>query len=1004
MEDRDVNHRRSETVVENAVAGSGEDGIRVTAVERGISGAPGNKKSCSYKSFLGCGPPEFFGSDDPAVCVKWIRAVEQAFGSSECGDDQRVRFGTQLLRDTALIWWNIIQSTLSFEVLARLSWAEFKKKLLEEFCNERTMDRIEKEFLSLVKGSLTVREYTRQFMEKLGLVGHAAPTEKDKMKAYLNGLPADMQSMVHNFKASNLREMVEEAQFMEEIFAKSKSEKSVLVPEKRKWESSSVPPKRARPFVGNRNFNSYQEAKWCPKCRTKHHGNCYTNSQTCYKCGKPGHTVRDCPVRGLVCYECKAPGHVRKDCPKLVSGSVPARKENPPKVPGRAFQMTAEEARASADVVSGTFLINSVPARILFDTGASFSFVSKLFRQKIAMPTTSLEDALVVKIADGRQVLIREVLKQYALSIEGREFSIDLLPMSIGGFDVVVGMDWLSNNHAEIVCSKKLIRLPNPSGEVVVIYGEKRKGEVTIITMAKARKCLVKGCSSFLAYVIDVKLKKSKLEDVKIVREFPDIFSDDLPGLPPDRQVEFRIDLVPGATPIAKAPYRLAPSEMQEMVAQLQELLEKGFIRPSSSPWEAPVLFVKKKDVTMRMCIDYRYRQVKVRDEDVPKTAFKTRYGHYEFLVMPFGLTNAPAVFMDLMNRVCRPFLDKSVIVFIDDILVPQVSFCLTLHNQYDVSERTRLCHKSYNNSINYTVHDPAERMSPKVRLPKPITERHVSTILKYITNGPYEPVQIIDVVPATATTPFVPELYVVKELRRWSDKDKKKVGIDARAKTIILMALPNEVFHSIMYLKTSKEMWETICVQYEGTTEIQETRKINLVRQYESFIAGKNESLSDVHQQSNCLIIDLITVGRTYSNSEVLTKFLECLPECWDSYSICLKLTKDLNSLSLSTLYGILLNYEQSNLLKKNLIKDSKSTPVALVSSEIIPSQRSTLTITELDSETEDLSDTYISEFEESLALLTKSFKRFARKSNFRRNKPLSLTDKPKSTPKIQL
>ncbi|KAI3670108.1 hypothetical protein L6452_41749 [Arctium lappa] len=279
--------------------------------------------------------------------------------------------------------------------------------------------------------------------------------------------------------------------------------------------------------------------------------------------------------------------------------------------------------------------------------------------------------------------------------------------MSIGGFDVVVGMDWLSNNQAEIVCSKKLIRLPNPSGEVVVIYGEKRKGEVAIIAMAKARKCIVKGCSSFLAYVIDAKLEKSKLEDVKIVREFPDVFPDDLPGLPPDRQVEFRIDLVPGAAPIAKAPYRLAPSEMQEMVAQLQELFEKGLIRPSSSPWGAPVLFVKKKDGTMRICIDYRelnkatvknryplpriddlfdqlqgagcfskidlrsgYHQVKVREEDVPKTAFRTRYDHYEFLVMPFGLTNAPTVFMDLMNRVCRPFLDKSVIVFIDDILV----------------------------------------------------------------------------------------------------------------------------------------------------------------------------------------------------------------------------------------------------------------------------------------------------------------------------------------------
>ncbi|GJW01364.1 putative reverse transcriptase domain-containing protein [Tanacetum coccineum] len=187
----------------------------------------------------------------------------------------------------------------------------------------------------------------------------------------------------------------------------------------------------------------------------------------------------------------------------------------------------------------------------------------------------------------------------------------------------------------------------------------------------------------------------------------PEVFPDDLPGLPPPRQVEFKIELVPGAAPVARAPYRLAPSELKELADQLQELSEKGFIRPSSSPWGAPVLFVKKKDGSFRMCIDYRelnkltvknryplpriddlfdqlqgssvyskidlrsgYHQLRIREEDIPITAFRTRYGHYEFQVMPFGLTNAPAVFMDLMNRVCKPYLDKFVIVFIDDILI----------------------------------------------------------------------------------------------------------------------------------------------------------------------------------------------------------------------------------------------------------------------------------------------------------------------------------------------
>ncbi|KAJ0890052.1 putative nucleotidyltransferase, Ribonuclease H [Helianthus annuus] len=186
-----------------------------------------------------------------------------------------------------------------------------------------------------------------------------------------------------------------------------------------------------------------------------------------------------------------------------------------------------------------------------------------------------------------------------------------------------------------------------------------------------------------------------------------DVFPEELPGLPPDREVEFRIHLLPGTAPIAKAPYRLAPAEMQELKKQLDELLEKGFIQPSSSPWGAPILFVKKKDGSMRMCIDYRelnkvtiknryplpriadlfdqlqgarffskidlrsgYHQLKVQEEDIPKTAFRTRYGHYEFTVMPFGLTNAPAAFMDMMNRICKSYLDKFIIVFIDDILI----------------------------------------------------------------------------------------------------------------------------------------------------------------------------------------------------------------------------------------------------------------------------------------------------------------------------------------------
>ena len=207
--------------------------------------------------------------------------------------------------------------------------------------------------------------------------------------------------------------------------------------------------------------------------------------------------------------------------------------------------------------------------------------------------------------------------------------------------------------------------------------------------------------------MVDTTESKAKLEDVPIVNEFPDAFPADLPGLPPDRDTEFTIELIPRTTPISIPSYRMAPLELKELKTQLQELLEKDYIQPSVSPWGALILFVKKKDGTLRLCIDYRqlnkvtvknkyplprvddlfdqlqgaqvfskidlrsgYHQVKIAERDIPKTAFRTRYGHYEFLVMPFGLTNAPGVFMALMNKVFQPYLDRFVIVFIDDILV----------------------------------------------------------------------------------------------------------------------------------------------------------------------------------------------------------------------------------------------------------------------------------------------------------------------------------------------
>ncbi|GKE93020.1 hypothetical protein Tco_1574115, partial [Tanacetum coccineum] len=198
------------------------------------------------------------------------------------------------------------------------------------------------------------------------------------------------------------------------------------------------------------------------------------------------------------------------------------------------------------------------------------------------------------------------------------------MPVELGSFDVIIGMDWLAKYHAVIVCVEKIVRIPF-GDEILIVCGDgssnKYGTRLNIISCAKAQEYLTKGCHVFLENITatkdEDKSKEKRLEDVPVVQEFPEVFPEDLPGIPPTRQVEFRIDLVPGATPVARAPYRLAPSEMKELAEQLQELTDKGFIIPSSSPWGAPILFVKKKDGSFRMCIDYK---------ELNKLTVKNRY------------------------------------------------------------------------------------------------------------------------------------------------------------------------------------------------------------------------------------------------------------------------------------------------------------------------------------------------------------------------------------------
>ncbi|GKD37651.1 putative reverse transcriptase domain-containing protein [Tanacetum coccineum] len=345
------------------------------------------------------------------------------------------------------------------------------------------------------------------------------------------------------------------------------------------------------------------------------------------------------PNQGVVtCFECGAQGHYKKDCPKVKALKIVGNKKS-------------------------TFLLNDHHAYMLFDLGADRSFVSNTFSTLLDITPSTLDVRYAVELADERTSETNTVLRGCIIGLLGHPFNIDLMPVDLGSFDVIIGMDWLAKNHAVIVCDEKIVRIPYRK-EILIVHGDKsdrkNKSTLSIISCVKAQKYMEKGCQLFLAQVTvkenKDESKEKRLEDVPTVRDFPEVFPEDLPGLPPVRQVEFQIDLVPGAAPVARAPYRLARSKMEELSTQLQELSDKGFIRPSSSPWGAPVLFVKKKDGSFRMCIDYRELNKLTVKNRYPLPRIDdlfdqlTSYGHYKFQVMPFGLTNAPAVFMDLMN------------------------------------------------------------------------------------------------------------------------------------------------------------------------------------------------------------------------------------------------------------------------------------------------------------------------------------------------------------------
>jgi hypothetical protein len=297
---------------------------------------------------------------------------------------------------------------------------------------------------------------------------------------------------------------------------------------------------------------------------------------------------------------------------------------------------------------------------------------------------THLSAPYMISTSGGKTVT-QYLAKNTPLNLGGKVYKASLIILDSQGIDVILGMSWMKENKAVLDIAARIVHL-----------GSSTRGSISLRLPSPT------SIASALHHTT-----AQNLEEIPVACEFPNVFKEDLSGMPPDRDIEFIIELQPGTTPISRRPYKMTPKELAELKVQLNELLDKGYIHPNSSPWGCPALFVKKKDQSLRLCVDYRllnvvtiknkyplpridilfdqlagakvfskvdlcsgYHQIKIRPEDIPKTGFSTRYGLYEYLVMSFGLTNAPAHFMYLMNSVFMLELDKFVVVFIDDILI----------------------------------------------------------------------------------------------------------------------------------------------------------------------------------------------------------------------------------------------------------------------------------------------------------------------------------------------
>ncbi|GJR79175.1 putative reverse transcriptase domain-containing protein [Tanacetum coccineum] len=490
----------------------------------GQGGAPAVRE-CTFSGFMKCNPMVFHGHEGAVKLSRWFEKtemvfgiIESVFGISECAERSKVKFAAATLQGRALTWWNSQVATLGLDVVNGKSWTDMRKMMMEEFCPDEEVQRLENELRSLKLRDTNIAAYTQRFNELALLCPEAVPTEKKKVELYIKGLPENIKGETTSSRPTVLNEAVRMAHTLMEQKLQAKAER-IAEGNKRKWENNNNNNNnnnnrrnyqnnnrhnqnnnqrhgnaRALTTTQNAGANQTGVASKCNHCGLCHFDQC---PPKCNNCGKIGHKEKDCRSKNVVsgtnarpavvCYECGERGHKSNACPKRAD-------RQGGNVRGQAYVIRDAEHNQGPNVMIGMFLLNNRYVIILFDSGADKTFVDIRFSHLLDIKPAKLNTSYKVELADRKVVRTNTVLKGCTLNLLDHLFDIDLMPIELGTFDVIIGMDWLVERDAVFVCGKKEVHVPYKN-KMLVVKSDSGASQLKVISCIKARKYIERGSS-----------------------------------------------------------------------------------------------------------------------------------------------------------------------------------------------------------------------------------------------------------------------------------------------------------------------------------------------------------------------------------------------------------------------------------------------------------------------------------------------------------------------------